>query len=65
VEPHEIEQLRLSIVMLPPGHSGGALTRQAALDLLDEVAASHEETVRYKQAVAELRRVIDALEVEA
>jgi hypothetical protein len=61
VEPHEIEQLRRSIFMLPEGHSAGALTKQAALDLLEEVAASREETVRYRRAVQQLRQVLDAI----
>jgi hypothetical protein len=30
-DPHDLERLRRSIVMLPPGHSAGALTREPAL----------------------------------
>jgi hypothetical protein len=62
MEPHELERLRRSIVMLPPGHSAGALTREAALELLDVVATSREETARYRQAVEQLRGVLEALE---
>jgi hypothetical protein len=49
--------------MLPPGHSAGALTREAALDLIEEVATSREETARYRQAVEQLRGVLDALQL--
>jgi hypothetical protein len=62
VEPWEIEQLRRSIAMLPPGHSAGALTKEAAMALVHEVLTSRRETERYRQAVAELRRVLEALD---
>jgi hypothetical protein len=48
--------------MLPPGHSAGAVTKEAARALIDEVATARSETARYRQAVAELRRVLEALE---
>jgi hypothetical protein len=62
VEPWQIEQLRRSIAMLPPGHSAGALTKEAAMALVHEVLTSRRETERYRQAVAELRRVLEALD---
>jgi hypothetical protein len=51
--------------MLAPGHSAGAITKEAAEALLEEVARSHQETERFRQAVAELRRVLEALEVDS
>lgn len=63
MEPHELERLRRSIVMMLPGHSAGALTREAALRLVDEVLAARSETTRYRTAVAQLRQVLEALEV--
>ena len=62
VEPHELERLRRSIAMLPPGHSAGALTRETAMDLIHEVTTARADTARYRLAVAELRRVLEALE---
>jgi hypothetical protein len=62
MEAHELERLRRSIAMLPPGHSAGALTREAAMNLVEEVANAHSETARYRRAVAELRKVLRALE---
>jgi hypothetical protein len=62
MESHELERLRRSIVMLPPGHSAGALTREAALELIEEVTDAREETVRYRRAVEQLREVLDALQ---
>jgi hypothetical protein len=61
VEAWEIEQLRRSIAMLSPGHSAGALTKEAAMALVHEVLTSRRET-RYRQPVAELRRVLEALD---
>jgi hypothetical protein len=48
--------------MLPPGHSAGALTREAALDLIEEVAEANELTSRYQRAVDQLRRVLADLD---
>jgi hypothetical protein len=62
VEPWEIEQLRRSNAMLPPGHSAGALTKKAAMALVQEVLTSRRETERHRRAVAELRRVLEALD---
>jgi hypothetical protein len=62
VEPREIEQLRRSIAKLPPGHSAGALSKEAAMALVHEVLNSRRETERYRQAVAQLRQVLEASE---
>jgi hypothetical protein len=62
VEPWEIEQLRRSIAMLPPGHSAGALSKEAAMALVQEVLTSRRETERYQQAVAQLREVLRTLD---
>jgi hypothetical protein len=61
VEAHNLERLRRSIAALQ-GSSAGALTKEAALKLVDEAMSSRRETVRYRQAVAELRRVLEALD---
>ena len=65
VEPWEVEQLRRAIAMLPPAHSAGALTKEAAMALVHEVLKSHRETQKYKDAVIQLRRVLAALASEA
>jgi hypothetical protein len=62
MEAHELERLRRSIAMLPPGHSAGALTREAAMSLVEEVANARSETARYRRAVSELRNVLKALD---
>ncbi len=50
--------------MLPPGHSAGAVSREQALQLFEEIAGLQQETAHYRDAVAELRRVLVALDVE-
>jgi hypothetical protein len=62
MDKFELERIRRSIAMLPPGHSAGALTREAALALVAEVEASKQETARYRQAVEQLRQILDAIE---
>jgi hypothetical protein len=64
VDAQELERIRRSIAMLPPGHSAGALTREAAMDLIHEVATARSQTARYRQAVDELRQVLETLEAE-
>ena len=64
MEPWEIEQLRRSVVMLPAGHSAGAVTREQALQLFDEIAGLQRETGRYRKAVSELLEVLRALDVD-
>lgn len=48
--------------MMPPGRSAGALTREAALRLVDEVLAARNETTRYRTVIAQLKQVLEALE---
>ena len=64
VEPWEIEQLRRSVAMLPAGHSAGAVSREQALQLLDEIAGLQRQTRRYRDAVAELLKVLTALQLD-
>jgi hypothetical protein len=61
MEAHELERIRRSIVMLPPGHSAGALTREAALDLVREAIANREDAQRYKALVRQLRALVEGL----
>jgi hypothetical protein len=61
VEAHELERFRRSIAALR-GSSGGPLTREAALRLVDEVMTSRRESARYRDAVEQLRRVLRALD---
>jgi hypothetical protein len=61
VEAHELERLRRSIAALQ-GSSAGPLIREAPLKLMDEVMSSRRETASYREAVAELRRVREALD---
>jgi hypothetical protein len=63
VETHDLQRLRRSIAALP-GNSAGPLTKEAALRLVDEVTTCRRETDRYRRAVSELRRVLDALDTE-
>ena len=58
MEPWEIEQLRRSVVMLPPGHSVGAMSRDQALALFEELAAEKRQSERYRELVDEIRRLI-------
>lgn len=62
MEPHEIERLRRSIVMLPAGHSAGALTRESAIELLEELTRLDSLTSRYQEVIVELRRVLMRLD---
>ena len=61
MESWEIEQLRRSIVMAPGG-TVGPLTKDAARELVEELVTSKKETARYRQIVAELRRVLESLD---
>jgi hypothetical protein len=61
VEAWELELLRRSVAMLPEGHSAGAVSKEQARQLLEEVATAKAETDRYCQAVAELRRMLHTL----
>jgi hypothetical protein len=62
VEAWELEHLRRSVAMLPEGHSAGAVSKAQARQLLDEVTTAKAETDRYRQAFAELRRILDDFE---
>jgi hypothetical protein len=60
----ELEQLRRSVVMLPPGHSAGAVSKAQAEELLAEIDRNRGDIARYRKAVDELRRVLAVLESE-
>ena len=62
VEAHEIERLRRSIAMLPPGHSAGALTKEMAFSLIEEVLNSRSESDRNREAIEQLRQVLAYLD---
>jgi hypothetical protein len=62
VDAHEIERLRRSIAMLPPGHSAGALTREAAMDMINDLARLDRLTARYRDTITQLRRLLEELE---
>jgi hypothetical protein len=64
VESWELEQLRRSVAMLPEGHSAGAVSKAQARQLLEEVVTARAETERYRQAVAELRRILEEFDRE-
>jgi hypothetical protein len=61
VEAHELERLHRSIAALQ-GSSAGPLTKEAALKPVDEVMSSRRETARYREAVAQLRLFLEALD---
>jgi hypothetical protein len=44
--------------MLPAGHSAGALTRETALEMLDDLAAARHETGQYREPAAQLRQLL-------
>lgn len=50
--------------MLAPGHSAGAVSKRQAEDLLAEIDRIGHENDRYRQVVAEIRRVLVLLEAE-
>jgi hypothetical protein len=62
VDAWELEQLRRSVAMLPEGHSAGAVSKAQARQLLEEIVTARAETARYRRAVAELRRILDAFD---
>jgi hypothetical protein len=62
MEPHDIDRLRRSVVMLPPGHSTGALTREQALHLIEEVERLDTLTARYREAIAQLRVLLNQID---
>lgn len=62
MEPHDIERLRRSIAMLPPGHSAGALTRSEAESLIEELHRLDRLTTRYREVIDRLRHTLAELE---
>jgi hypothetical protein len=62
MEPHDIDRLRRSVVMLPPGHSAGALTREQALSLIEEVERLDTVTARYREVIAQLRVLLNQID---
>ncbi len=62
VQAYELEILRRSVAMLPPGHSAGAVSKDQAEQLLAEIDRIGEENGHYRQAVAELRRILAVLD---
>lgn len=60
MESWQIEQLRRSVVMVE-SDTVGPLTKQAALDLIEELSHCRQETDRYREVVAEVRRLLDSL----
>lgn len=65
MEPYELEILRRSVAMLSPGHSAGAVSKDQAEQLLAEIDRIGAENGRYRQAVAELRRVLAVLDPDS
>ena len=62
MESYELEILRRSVAMLASGHSAGAVSKVQAEELLAEIDRIGLENDRYRQAVAELRQVLSALD---
>jgi hypothetical protein len=58
VNSQEIERLRRSIAMLPPGLSAGALTGEAAMEMINDLARLDQLTARYRDTIAQLRQVL-------
>jgi hypothetical protein len=62
MRPYELEILRRSVAMLPAGYSAGAVSKHQAEELLAEIDRIGLENGLYRQAVRELRRVLDLLD---
>jgi hypothetical protein len=56
-EPHHLERLRRSIVMLSPGQRDG-LDRDRALQLISELQRSRSRNRRYEELVTQLRTLL-------
>jgi hypothetical protein len=54
LEPHRLEQLRRSIVMLPPGRRDG-LDRDRAIAIIEELQRLQRSDRRYREVVDQLR----------
>ncbi len=64
LEPHNLERLRRSIAMLPPGRADG-LDRDRALSIIAELQRLQRRDRRYASLVAQLRALLassDSLE---
>jgi hypothetical protein len=61
VEAHELERIRRSIIMVPPGHSAGALTRETAMDLIEECLRLRDRNLAYEHVLADLRRLLESV----
>lgn len=48
--------------MLPPGHTAGALSRDAALELVEELQRLDRLTARYRDVLGQLRLLLDDIE---
>ena len=59
--PHNLEQLRRSIVMLPPGRPSG-LDRERAVRLIEELQRVQGQDQRYRDLVGQLRSVLSSTE---
>ena len=59
--PHNLEQLRRSIVMLPPGRPSG-LDRERAVRLIEELQRIQRQDRRYRELVGQLRAVLRSAE---
>ena len=62
MEPHEVERLRRSIAMLPPGQASSALGKAEAEALVDELSRLDRLTARYREVLTRLRAVLDEVE---
>ena len=62
MEDWELEHLRRSVAMLPPGHSAGPLSKEQVRDLIGELETARKESSRYRQVVGQLRKVLEALD---
>jgi hypothetical protein len=56
-EPHNLERLRRSIAMLPPGRPDG-LDRDRALSLIAELQRARRRNRRYEELVSQLRTLL-------
>jgi hypothetical protein len=59
VDPHRLENLRRSIVMLPPGRPDG-LDRNGALRIIEELQRLQRRDERYQRLVEQLRDLLAA-----
>jgi len=58
LDPHRLENLRRSIVMLPRARPG--LDRDAAIRIIEELQRLQRSDRRYRELVDQLRAVLDA-----